>query len=113
MAKRSKPELRLPGDEHGIGRVRTFETIINIEGWPDTFDAHGEGKMDDLPASYQDAIYKAMELKSKQLNLPLAVVLVRVDEDHDVPKGTHGHFFLHIILSEVVAVPQIPKRMLN
>ncbi len=106
MARRSKPELRLPG-------IRTFECVVGITGWPAKFPDNGIGTMDDLPANSQDGVYKAMELKSKQVSLPLAVVLVRVDEDHDVPKDTPGHFFLHIVLSEVVAVPQIPKGMLN
>lgn len=107
MARKSDEiGYRLPG-------IRTFETFIHIEGWPENFPPNGIGEIELLPASYQDAILKAMEAKSKQLALPLAVVLVRVDEDHDVPKGTHGHFFLHIILSEVVAVPQIPRELLN
>mgnify|MGYP003439841981 CR=1 FL=1 len=88
---------RLPG-------IRTFECVVGITGWPKSFPDNGVGKMEDLPENIQDGVYKAMELKSKQLNMPLAVVLLRIDEDHDVPKDAPGHFFLHIILSEVVTI---------
>lgn len=104
MARKSN--MRLPG-------IRTFECVVGITGWPANFPDNGIGDMDDLPANIQDGVYKAMELKSKQLALPLAVVLVRVDEDHDVPKDRPGHYFLHVVLSEVVAAPQMPRGMLH
>lgn len=88
---------RLPG-------IRTFEATIILSGWPSQFPENGVGKMDDLPANVQDAVYTAMELKSKQLSLPLSIVQVNMGEDADVPVGTLGHFFLHIILSEVVTI---------
>lgn len=97
MATKSKPELRAP-------QIRTFETFIILTGWPEAFDNQGNGKIEDLPARLQDEIHRAMERKSKELSLPLAVVMLRVDEDHDIPKETLGHYFLHVVLSEVVAV---------
>lgn len=91
-----KKTRRLPG-------IRTFEMVQYISGWPASFPDTGEGTMDDLPANLQDVIYKAMERKSLEVALPLAVVKVRCDVDLDKPEDAPDRVFLHVILSEVVA----------
>lgn len=101
-----KPQMRYPG-------IRTFECVVPITGWPKNFPENGIGTMDDLPPNIQDGIMQAMERKSDETHLSLAVKLVRVDVDHDKAEDAPGRYFLHVILSEVVTVPELPKGMLN
>lgn len=101
-----KPQMRYPG-------IRTFECVVPITGWPKNFPDNGIGSMDDLPPNLQDGIMQAMERKSVETGLPLMAKLVRVDVDHDKAEDAPGRYFLHVILSEVVAVPELPKGMLN
>ena len=77
--------------------IRTFELVQYISGY-----IEGVEKMDDLPPQIQDAVMQALEVKSEEVGLPLAVVLVRCDKDLD-SEDEQRQFFLHIIASEVVA----------
>lgn len=55
----------------------------------------------DLPPQMQDAILQALELKSKEVELPLAIVAVRCDIDHgETPDKDRP--YLHVVASEVV-----------
>lgn len=57
--------------------------------------------IDDLSSQMQDQIYAALEHKSREVELPLAIVLVRCDVDHDAT-DPRQKFFLHVVASEVV-----------
>ena len=72
--------------------VRLFEMVCDVTGYPGPV-------FEEWPANLQDLIYKAMEDKSREVGLPLALVLSRADKDPDT-----GKFFVHVVLSEVVAV---------
>lgn len=96
-----KPEYRLPG-------IRTFELLLGLTGWPSTVTDNGMCKMDDLPANLQDAVLEGLERKSIAEGLPLAIVLVRVDIDHDKREDEPGYYYLHVVASEVVVVPKGP-----
>lgn len=97
MSEPDSVTYRLPG-------IRTFECIVPLTGWPKSFPEDGNGKMEDLPQNIQDGVYAAMERKSLEVGLALAVVMVRMDTDHDKTEGEPGHIFLHVILSEVVTI---------
>jgi hypothetical protein len=58
--------------------------------------------LNDWPASIQDPIYAALERKAKQVQLPLCIVFSRCEVDPDIPEGRQGHFYVHVIASEVV-----------
>lgn len=70
--------------------IRTFELVVNVTGYL-------EGKLEDWPAMIQDKIYEAMERKADEVKLPLCVADSGCGYDED--EG----YFLHVILSEVIA----------
>jgi len=78
--------------------IRTFEIVQYVTGFL-------EGSMDDWPAQIQDVVYKALERKSHEVELPLAIVHSRCDVDHDAVDAQHK-FYLHIIASEVVVADE-------
>lgn len=82
-------DLTIPG-------VRTFEVIQYVSGFL-------EGGMDDWPANIQDAVYKAMERKSDEVQLPLVIVASFCDVDID-SEDVNKRFFIRVIASEIVAV---------
>lgn len=75
--------------------IRTFEMTVSVT-------VPLEGRIEDWPAKIQDGIYKALEAKSHEAQLPLAIVFSRCAEDHDVAKDVPGRYYLHVIASEVV-----------
>ena len=79
--------------------IRTFEVVVNVS-------IPLAGTIDDWPASIQDGILGALEAKAQEVQLPLVVVASRCDVDHDVPKGQPGHYYVHVIASEVVAADE-------
>lgn len=79
--------------------VRTFEVVVNVS-------IPLEGTLDDWPPLIQDGIFTALEEKAHEVQLPLLVVASRCDEDHDVPKGRPGRYYVHVIASEVVAADE-------
>lgn len=79
--------------------IRTFEVIVDVS-------VPLEGTLDDWPPLIQDGIFSALEAKAHEEQLPLLIVASRCDEDHDVPKGQIGRYFLHVIASEVVAADE-------
>lgn len=90
--------------------IRTFEIVQYISG-------PLEGELSDWPANIQDAVYEALELKSKQEDLPLAIVASRCDIDHDAETEGRPHqkFFLHIVASEIVMADERtidPRRLI-
>lgn len=90
--------------------IRTFEILQYIS-------APLEGELADWPANIQDAVYAALERKSKDVELPLAIVASRCDIDHDAEAEGRPHqkFFLHIVASEVVMADErtIDRRRLQ
>lgn len=79
--------------------IRTFEIVADVSGML-------EGDINDWPANIQDVVFAALERKAQAEQLPLIIVASRCAEDPDVPAGTDGHFYLHIIASEVVMADQ-------
>lgn len=76
--------------------LRTFEIVQYVDGYI-------EGTFNDWPANIQDAIFAALEWKSKQVGLPLAIVSSKCDHDPDIDDTAHPRkFWLHIVASEVV-----------
>lgn len=90
----------------GIGKIRTFEIVQYISG-----PVSCEG-MDDLPPNLQDAVYAALEKKSDEVELPLAIISVRCDKDLDSTDPTRV-WFLHIVASEIVLGIDDSMRLLN
>ena len=76
--------------------VRTFEMTVPVSHFI-------EGPFDDWPPQIQDGILAAMEKKSKEVEAPLAIALARCDIDYDLDEKDVGYFFVHVVLSEVVA----------
>lgn len=78
------------------GRVRTFEIVQYVTG-------PLEGKLEDWPASIQDAVYQALERKAEEVELPLMVVDSACGIDYgEANDGSQDRFFLHILASEIV-----------
>ena len=75
--------------------IRTFDLAANVNGWLD-------GTIDDWPANIQDVLYAALERKAKEVQLPIVIVYSKCEIDPDVPEGSPGHFYLHVIASEIV-----------
>lgn len=91
---------------HGI---REFEILVYVTGWL-------EGTLSDWPANVQDVVAEALERKSKEVELPLAIVYSKCDHDPDIEDIAHPRkFWLHIVASEVVVADRrtIDKRRLN
>lgn len=89
---------------HGL---RTFEILQYVSGFV-------EGELKDWPANIQDVVYKALEDKSKEVELPLVVVASKCDHDPDEP-NPNLKFWLHIVASEVVMADQRtidPRRLI-
>jgi len=76
-------------------QIRTFQIYQSISGYVD-------GKIDDWPASLQDPIYMALERKAKQVQLPLSIVYSACEIDPDIPEDRPGHFYVHVVASEIV-----------
>lgn len=74
--------------------IRTFEIVQYVT-------APLEGGMDDWPSNIQDAVYKALEDKAAQVELPLVIIHSRCDIDWDATDPLRK-FYLHIVASEVV-----------
>ncbi len=89
QAAAAKAQIRDP-------KIRTFEIVQYITGPLEVEN------MSDLSQQMQDQIMAALDAKSKQVELPLAVVAVRCDFDPDVPDDSPRKFFLHVIASEIV-----------
>lgn len=79
--------------------IRQFELVVHVSGWL-------EGTLEDWPAQIQDIVYGAIERKSKEVELPLAIVFSKCDHDPDLPVGHPHKFWLHVIASEVVMADQ-------
>lgn len=75
--------------------IRQFEIVVHVSGWL-------EGTLEDWPANIQDGVYKALEDKSKEVELPLAIVFSKCDHEPTLPDDHPQKFYLHIIASEVV-----------
>ncbi len=75
--------------------IRTFEIVQYVSGWLD-------GEFSDWPAQIQDAVLAALERKSGEVGLPLAIVFSKCDHDVDLPNEHPRKFWLHIVASEVV-----------
>lgn len=79
----------------GDSGVRTFEIVQYVTG-------HMEGELKDWPSNVQDAVMAALEAKSDDVELPLAIVFSKCDHDPELPEGHPQRFWIHIIASEVV-----------
>lgn len=79
--------------------IRTFDLAANVSGWLD-------GSIDDWPANIQDVLYAALERKAKKVELPICIVYSKCEEDPDVPLGSPGHFYVHVIASEIVVADE-------
>lgn len=101
----NKQVFRLPG-------IRTFEAVLPMTGWPTGIDVPPgtQIKMDDLPSNLQDKLYMAMERKSDEVRLALAIAHLRIDVDPDKKEGDAGYVYLHVILSEVVTMDKRSTR---
>jgi hypothetical protein len=62
-----------------------------------------EGTIEDWPPNIQDAIYKASERMADKVKLPLKIVYSTCGIDYADEEGKADRFFLHIILSEIIA----------
>ena len=77
--------------------IRTFEITATLTGYM-------PGDINDWPSNIQDAIYAALEAKSKEVQLCLAIVGSQVKKDHgDKDDGSADRWYAHVIASEVVA----------
>lgn len=78
-------------------RVRTFEITQTVTGYT-------PGPITEWPANMQDAIYKALDKKAREVRLPLAIVASAIKKDHGYAQdGSQDRWFAHIVASEVVA----------
>lgn len=82
--------------------IRTFEMIQYLSGPLPPVE-----KVDDLSPQMQDALMLALERKSQEVHLPLAIVALRCDVDYDKPDDDPHRYYLHVIASEIVAGPSI------
>lgn len=74
--------------------IRTFEAVQYVSG-------PLGGTLEDWPAQIQDAIWKALDVASGNVQLPLTIVHALCDKDHDAtdPNKT---WYIHVVASEVV-----------
>lgn len=79
--------------------IRQFEIVVHVSGWL-------EGTLEDWPAQIQDVVYAALERKSKEVELPLAIVFSKCDHEPTLPDDHPQKFYMHIIASEVVMADQ-------
>lgn len=79
--------------------IRTFQVLQYVTG-------PLPGGVDDWPANIQDVIYRALDIKSAQVELPLTVVHSFCDKDHDRDPAKEPVFFLCVIASEIVTAIQ-------
>jgi len=73
------------------GSIRTFELVQWLTG-----PLEGD-KFDDYPAIIQDKVLAALEKKSDEVGLPLAILGVRCEMDYEA-----NRWYLMIVASEVV-----------
>lgn len=107
---RRKRERDLTGRERFVGNdelvrqnVRTFELVNYITARPDAPTLPCNIDIGDMPTNMQEAVLAAMERKSYETGLKLALVHCEIDEDHEYVEGvTPSKWFIHIVLSEVV-----------
>lgn len=85
--------------------IRTFELVQYISA-PIECET-----LADLPAQMQDAVLAALEAKSKEVELPLAIVAIGCDTDYGETKE-HDKPFLRIVASEVVMADERTIRQL-
>lgn len=71
-------------------KVRVFTLAASLSG-------QTEGGMADWPANIQDAIMAALERKSQEVQLPLAIIASWVDSDF------HGRWYAYVEASEIIA----------
>lgn len=108
-------ERELKGTERFIGndelvraKIRTFELLSYITAPPDTPSFPCTVLLEDMPSNMRDAVFEAMERKSADVGLQLAIVHCVVDEDHEYVEGvTPSKWFMHIVLSEVIVAPDM------
>lgn len=63
-----------------------------------------EGKLNDWPDNVQEVVYKMVEAKSKQMELPLAVVDSACIIDYgEAEDGSEDRWMIQVVVSEVVA----------
>lgn len=85
--------------------IRTFELVQYISA-PIECET-----LTDLPAQMQDAVLAALEAKSKEVELPLAIVAIVCDVDYgDTPEDDKP--YLRIVASEVVMADERTVRAL-
>lgn len=80
--------------------IRTFTLMAEIS-------APMPGGLDDWPANIQDGIYAALEAKSKEVKLPLAIIKSWCDSDFD------GKWYAYCLASEIVAAPANARRAIG
>lgn len=87
-------------------RIKVWDILAPVSGFL-------EGKLENWPAQIQDTIYKLIEAKSHELELPLAVVDSACIIDYgDDEQG--DQWVLQVVVSEVVARDVgYEKRMLD
>ena len=75
--------------------LRVFDLIVYLTGFLD-------GEFDDWPAKIQDGVLQALQAKADEVELPLVIVNIRCDVDHDKPADDPHKFLIHAVASEVV-----------
>lgn len=80
-------------------QIKTYELTVAVTHFM-------EGTLDDWPAVIQDGVYAALEALAYKEQIPLAIVASRCDTDPDVDKHLPGHFFIHVVASEVVVADE-------
>lgn len=78
-----------------LSSIRTWESKVQVTGYL-------EGTIKDWPAQIQDGIYAAMEVKSQEVELPLALVHSSCECMYN-DEGKVDGYFIYIVLSEIVA----------
>lgn len=76
-------------------RVKVWDIVAPVSG-------PLEGKLEDWPAQIQDTIYKLVEAKSHELELPLAIVDSACNLDYG-DKPEDDQWIIQVVVSEVVA----------
>jgi len=75
--------------------IRTFEVVQYVTGYL-------PGEINDWPDKIQDIIYKALERKAHEVQLPLTIVCSYCDKDYGDTEAD-DKYFVRIVASEIVA----------
>lgn len=80
-------------------QLAVFDLVVPISGPMDV-------PFEDWPAALTDPICKALEVKSAEIEKPLAIVYAEYKTNVDVPMEAPGYHYVHVIASEVIVADE-------